>query len=125
MQIILRADRSTKQYERKLKMGSHLRKVFGFTSILITMGAVAGCATYQNCRFGGCPGDADITANVHALLDKHPDLGPPNSIDVQTDNHVVFLYGMVSEGLQSREAEAVALAAPGVTQVENSIAVSR
>jgi osmotically-inducible protein OsmY len=106
-------------------MGSHLRKLCGFAAVVITLSASAGCATYENCRFEGCPGDANITANVHALLDKSPELGPPNSIDVQTDNHVVFLYGTVSEGLQSREAEAIAVAAPGVTRVENSIAVSR
>jgi osmotically-inducible protein OsmY len=106
-------------------MGSQLRRLCGLASVLIFTGAAAGCATYGKCGFEGCAGDANITANVRTLLDQHPELGPPDSIDVQTDDHVVFLYGTVSEGLQSREAEAVALATPGVTRVENSIAVTR
>jgi osmotically-inducible protein OsmY len=105
-------------------MNSQLRKLCGFAPVLILMCAAAGCATYTKCGFGGCPGDTDVTANVRTLLDQHPELGPPDSIDVQTDNHVVFLYGMVSAGSQSREAEAIALATPGVTRVENSIAVT-
>jgi osmotically-inducible protein OsmY len=78
----------------------------------------------RNADSGGCPGDADVTANVQALFDQHPELGPPNSIDVQTLDHVVYLNGMVAAGLQRQEAESVALEASGVTRVESSIAVT-
>jgi osmotically-inducible protein OsmY len=105
-------------------MSSHLRSLYGFASVFILTCTAAGCATYEKCGLGGCPGDANVTANVHALLDQHPELGPPNSIDVQTLDHVVYLNGMVAAGLQRQEAESVALEASGVTRVESSIAVT-
>lgn len=92
---------------------------------LVLAGVLSGCATYDKCGFEGCPGDAKTTANVQALFDQHPDLGPPNSIDVQTLNNVVYLHGFVSAGLESRTAESIARGAPGVQQVVNEIAVTR
>jgi osmotically-inducible protein OsmY len=115
---------SYQTFERILKMSSHIRKLCGFASAFILIGALTGCATYEKCGFGGCAGDAQVTQNVQSLFDRHPELGPPNSIQVQTLNHVVYLDGMVGEGLQSSLAESVALGAPGVTRVVNSIAVS-
>ena len=105
-------------------MSSHLRKLYGFASVFILTCTAAGCATYEKCGLGGCPDDANVTANVQALLDQHPELGPPNSIEVQTLNHVVYLNGMVAAGLERQEAESVALEASGVTRVESSIAVT-
>ncbi len=105
-------------------MSSHIRKLCGLASGLILAGALAGCAIYDKCGFEGCAGDAQLTDNVQKLLDQHSDLGPPNSIQVQTLNHVVYLNGMVGEGLQSSLAESVALGAPGVTRVVNSISVT-
>jgi osmotically-inducible protein OsmY len=104
-------------------MNGYLRKLY--PSAFILTAALAGCATYGQCGAGGCAGDAKVTANVRASLNQHPDLGAPNSIDVQTVDHVVYLNGLVSEGLESREAETVALQAPGVTRVVNLLAVSR
>jgi osmotically-inducible protein OsmY len=105
-------------------MRSRTRKLCGWASGFILAVALAGCATYDKCGFGGCPGDAQLTDNVRTLFDQHPELGPPNSIQVQTANHVVFLSGMVAQGLQSSEAQSVALGAPGVTRVVNSISVT-
>jgi osmotically-inducible protein OsmY len=105
-------------------MSSHLRKLYGLASGFILTGALVGCATYGKCGFEGCAGDSNVTAKVQALFDQHPDLGPPNSIHVQTLDHVVYLNGMVAVGLESREAESVALDAPGVTRVVNSISVT-
>jgi osmotically-inducible protein OsmY len=105
-------------------MSSHIRKLCGLASGFILTGALAGCATYEKCGFEGCAGDSQVTKNVQTLFDQHPKLGPPNSIQVQTLNHVVYLNGMVAEGLQSSEAQSVALGAPGVTRVVNSIAVT-
>ena len=87
---------------------------------LILISALSGCATFEKCGFKGCPGDAQITAEVQALFDKHPDLG--TSINVQTRDHVVYLYGLVDNPLESAVAESVALEAPGVTRVVSSIA---
>ena len=61
---------------------------------------------------------------MRARLDQHPVLGAPNLIEVQTFDHVVYLNGMVSQGLEGREAESVALEAPGVTHVVNLLAVT-
>jgi osmotically-inducible protein OsmY len=94
--------------------------------LLLALGAsLSGCATFNKCGFDGCPGDAKTTANVEALLDQREELGAPNSISVQTLDHVVYLQGFVSEGLQSRTAESLAREAPGVEQVVNEIAVTR
>jgi osmotically-inducible protein OsmY len=49
------------------------------------------------CGLEGCPRDAEITARVQAALDKHAELGPPDSIRVQTLNGVVYLNGLVED----------------------------
>jgi osmotically-inducible protein OsmY len=105
-------------------MSSHIRGLYGLASSFVLAGALTGCASYDKCGLEGCAGDAQVTQNVQTLFDHHPELGPPNSIQVQTLNHVVYLNGMVGEGLQSSEAESVALGAPGVTRVVNSISVT-
>ena len=87
---------------------------------LILISALSGCATFEKCGFKGCPGDAQITAEVKALLDRHPELG--TSISVRTVDHVVYLYGLVDTPLGSEIAESVAREAPGVTRVVSSIA---
>ena len=84
------------------------------------IGALSGCATFEKCGFTGCPGDAQITADVKALFAKHPELG--TSIEVQTLDHVVYLYGLVDSPLESEIAKSAALEAPGVTRVVSSIA---
>ena len=72
----------------------------------------------------GCPGDAEITAQVQALFVKHPDLEPPNLLEVQTLNHVVYLTGVVDTDYEQQMAEVVAREAAGVTNVVNSIGLS-
>jgi osmotically-inducible protein OsmY len=87
---------------------------------LVIAGVLSGCAAFDKCGFKGCPGDAQITAKVKGLLVRHPELG--TSINVQTLDHVVYLYGLVDDPLGSEIAESVALEAPGVTRVVSSIA---
>jgi osmotically-inducible protein OsmY len=106
-------------------MITHKPILRAFALAAIFVGALQGCATYKDCGFAGCAGDAKITANVRTLFDQHPGLGPPNSIEVQTLDHVVYLHGLVGAGLESSTAESVAHQAPGVTKVVNLIAVSR
>jgi hypothetical protein len=86
----------------------------------VLIGALSGCATFEKCGFKGCPSDAQVTAEVKALFDRHPELG--TSIHVQTLDHVVYLYGLVDTPLGSEIAESVARKAPGVTRVVSSIA---
>ena len=94
------------------------------TVALILMG-LTGCATYEKCGLEGCPGDAKITAKVQAALNQHADLGPPDSIRVQTLNHVVYLNGLVDDGLAKRSAVTITKQVAGVTTVVNNIAVTQ
>lgn len=89
--------------------------------ISLLMGTLAGCAAYQKCGIRGCTGDANITAAVNASIRNYPSLEAPNSVRVQTIDHVVYLYGQVDTDLQRQMAQDVALAVPGVTRVVNSI----
>jgi osmotically-inducible protein OsmY len=95
-----------------------------FTCTLGLVAFLSGCAavsTYKACGSAGCPGDATITASVQQLFAQHPAIEAPNLIDVQTLNHVVYLYGLVDTDLQRQLAETVARQAPGVTRVVDSI----
>ena len=97
------------------------KPLYALASFLILTVALPGCATF---REGGSADDAKISANVQTQLDRRPELGPPHSIDVQTIDHVVYLNGFVSAGLESETAESVADEAPGVARVVNNIAVT-
>jgi osmotically-inducible protein OsmY len=97
---------------------------FGFPLAIALATASAAAVAHGKCESGGCSGDAKITTNVQALLDRHPALGPPNSITVRTRAGVVYLYGEVGEGLDSETAESLAGETPGVARVVNSIFVS-
>ncbi|MGO9514942.1 MAG: BON domain-containing protein [Steroidobacteraceae bacterium] len=97
---------------------------YALTFGLILACALAGCATYRDCGFKGCAGDAKITAEVRALFDQHPDLEAPNMIYVQTVDHVVYLDGLVDTPFQQQLAASVAREAAGVVRVVNSISVS-
>jgi osmotically-inducible protein OsmY len=88
---------------------------------VILAGSLCACAAYRKCGFAGCPGDANITANVRALFNQYPALEPPNLIYVQTLDHVVYLTGQVNTDAERILAKSVALQAVGVTQVVNSI----
>ena len=91
---------------------------------LILSGSVGGCAAFDKCGFGGCPGDAKITADVQWLFEQHPALEPPNLLSVQTLDRVVYLNGLVDTDLERQLAESVAHEAPGVAKVVNSIGIS-
>jgi NAD(P)-dependent dehydrogenase (short-subunit alcohol dehydrogenase family) len=102
---------------------SKFKPLYALSMILLSSGVLAGCAAERKCGWGGCPGDAQITANVQTQLNRHPDLEGVSSINVQTVDHVVYLSGDVSSGLMRETAEAVAQKTSGVTHVEDSIAV--
>jgi osmotically-inducible protein OsmY len=91
---------------------------------LVLASVLPGCAAYRKCGFGGCPGDAEITAEVRALFDQHPVLEPPNLLEVQTLDHVVYLNGVVDTDTQRLMAASIAHQAKGVTKVVNSIGLS-
>ena len=95
-----------------------------WTIVLILIG-LSGCATFEKCGVEGCASDNKITANVHAAFAQHPELGEPNSINVQTVNHVVYLSGSVSAGEMRATAESVARQVKGVARVEDTIYVTK
>jgi len=86
--------------------------------------ALAACAPFEKCGFAGCPGDAQITADVRALFEQHPELGPAGLLSVQTLDGVVYLYGVVTTDLVREQAESIALQARGVNKVVNSLGVT-
>lgn len=102
---------------------SKFNPLYALMVVLLLPGILAGCAAETKCGWGGCPGDAQITANVKTQLNRHPDLEGVSSINVQTLDHVVYLSGQVSDGLMRETAESIARQTPGVSQVEDTIAV--
>jgi len=90
---------------------------------LILAGALCGCAQLR-CTDVACADDAKITAGVWAQFDQHPELEAPNSIEVHTRNHVVYLTGLVDTPLQVQLAQQFAAEVPGAVRVVNSIGIS-
>ncbi len=97
---------------------------YAIATVIFVVGILPGCAEIEKCGLEGCASDQKITTNVEAQLSRHPDLGPAGAITVQTLNHVVYLYGMVADGLEKSAAESIARQVPGVTGVESSISVT-
>jgi osmotically-inducible protein OsmY len=101
---------------------SRLHLLTACVGVALTVG-LGACATYRQCGFAGCPGDATITAVVRSRITQYPSLEAPNSVRVETFHHVVYLYGQVNTELERSMADSVALAVPGVTRVINSISL--
>ena len=91
-------------------------------TFLVLLEACTSYHAYRKCGRDGCPGDAAITRQVEALLQQHPDLGPPSMIYVSTSDGVVFLTGHSSTELQRGTIEAFARQVPGVREVINNVA---
>jgi osmotically-inducible protein OsmY len=99
------------------------RSLSALAFVLILTDVLSGCAvykTYKKCGFYGCPGDAKITAAVRARFSQHLEL-ETNAITVQTLDHVVYLYGVVSSSLEIDTAESIAHKVPDVKGVVNSM----
>jgi osmotically-inducible protein OsmY len=101
----------------------NLKPLFALACAVVLVGALSGCATDQSSA--GKMTDRKITATVEATINQHPDVGPPDSVRVQTVDHVVYLSGFVSTGLMKQTAEDLARQTPGVTRIENNIAVTK
>jgi osmotically-inducible protein OsmY len=100
----------------------NLKPLFALACALVLVGALSGCATDQSAA--GKMTDEKITAAVQAMINQHPDVGPPDSVRVQTLDHVVYLSGQVSQGLMKQTAEDVARQTLGVTRVVNNVDVT-
>ena len=97
---------------------------FGFPLAIALATASAAAIAHGKCESSRCSEDAKITTEVQTSIDRHPDLGAPGSITVQTRAGVVYLYGEVSTGLERKSAESLAEETPGVARVVDSIFVS-
>jgi osmotically-inducible protein OsmY len=117
-----RSQRRTANRHTEIEM-SKIEPLYELAFALTLAGVLSGCATYEKCGIDGCPGDAKITENVQSALAQHPEIG--SSVEVQTLNGVVYLNGVVGEGLQRETAESVARNTPGVAKVVDKIGISR
>jgi hypothetical protein len=99
------------------------KPLYALAAVFTLAGALGGCATFGKCDDASCRDDAAITENVQTTLNQFADLGAPNSIKVQTIDHVVYLNGEVDVSLEKRTAAAEVQKVPGVMQVVNNIAV--
>lgn len=112
-----------------LRRGGELQSRYAFCAWALVFSmtvAVSGCTvydTYEKCGLRGCPGDAKITAEVRSRLRQCRFL-EAYAIRVQTLNHVVFLDGVVTSGLEIDTAGSIARKVPDVARVVNSIVVS-
>jgi osmotically-inducible protein OsmY len=98
-----------------------------FVATVLTLslvGTVPGCAAYRKCGLSGCPGDAQITADVTQQFRQHAELQPPNLIHVQTLDRVVYLTGQVNTPPERALAKSLAERVAGVRRVDNSINLS-
>src|SRR3974377_2309447 len=86
--------------------------------------SLSGCAGYAKCGSNGCEGDKEITAAVDKVISQYPALQAPNSVRVQTIDHVVYLYGQVNTEGERSTAQEAAQSVSGVKRVVNSINVS-
>ena len=101
----------------------NLKPLCVLACVLALAGAVSGCATGQ--PGDGRMTDGKITADVQARINQNPDVGPPDSVRVQTRDHVVYLSGYVSTGLMKQTAEDLARTTPGVTRIVNEIGITK
>ena len=90
---------------------------------MVIVDPLFGCAIDGPAATGARQEDASIAANVKAVIDQHPDLGPPNLIYVDVRDHVVYLSGLVNTELTIGNAEALARQVPGVARVVDTIGV--
>ena len=98
-------------------------RIFAVIGGSILLSDLYGCATFDKCGSAGCEGDAKATANIQAQFRQHADLSPPNLLNVQTLDHVVYLSGSVSSGLQRDGAEEVAREASDGARIVDTISV--
>jgi hypothetical protein len=118
------AMRSSQLIDRSVCQASTgTRKILAFVAALTVAAALPGCAMFP--RSSNPAVDQKITADVETRFGQNAELEVPNLLNVQTINRVVYLNGLVSTGLQRRDAESEANQVQGVDKIVNSIAVSR
>jgi osmotically-inducible protein OsmY len=95
----------------------------GLIGIALLCASLSACAAYKACGFEGCAGDKQTTAAVQNVIRQYPALEAPNTVRVQTLDHIVYLYGQVNTELERQTAQEAALSVNGVKRVVNSISL--
>jgi hypothetical protein len=104
-------------------MSASRRAAFALAAVaVVSLGGCAVIETWNKCS-AGCPGDAEVSAQVRARLAEYPELLAPNRVYVSTLDRVVYLSGEVATGLQRDTAETVARETPGVPRVVDMISL--
>ena len=93
--------------------------VYSASTVLMLSGLLQACAVDRP----SSTNDARITGDVNKAIAQHSDLGAPNQIYVDTHNGVVYLSGLVDNGLVINNATAVAGQVPGVSRVVTNISI--
>lgn len=86
---------------------------------------LAACTTYrawQKCGLAGCPGDKEIAARIETALRSTPGISFWD-IQVQSLDHVVYLYGLVDTDPERARIEEVASRVSGGLKIVDSISV--
>ena len=115
--------RSSKLFDRSPRQKpTGMKKILPFVAALTVAAALPGCAVFP--QSSNAAVDKKVTADVETRFGQNAELEAPNLLNVQTINRVVYLNGLVSTGLQRRDAELAANQVQGVDKVVSSIAVA-
>jgi osmotically-inducible protein OsmY len=111
------------RHRRFLCTKAGTKKIHALVAALIVAAALPGCATIEKCGFEGCASDRKITAKVEAIVNAHPEFGPPGTITVQTLNGVVYLNGELADGVDREAVRSMIRRVAGVKKVVSSTVV--
>lgn len=100
----------------------HVRVLRILLAGLLCLGAVTGCRSATGQTAGQVIDDASITTQVKARLaaDEAKTL---TRVDVDTENGVVYLNGVVDDAAMKTRAERIARSEEGVKRVVNNLQV--
>jgi osmotically-inducible protein OsmY len=93
-------------------------------AVLLFGGALSAYADNKTSSLGDLE-DTQITEAVEQAFAQIPGLNAPNTIYVDTRDHVVYLSGLVEDSLATENAEQMARQVAGVVRVVNTIAVDK
>jgi osmotically-inducible protein OsmY len=90
--------------------------------LLAQLSACTAYQAYRKCGFSGCPGDKEIAAQIETALRATPGISYWD-IQVQSLDHVVYLYGLVDTNPERARVEEVASSVSGGLKIVNSISI--
>ncbi len=91
--------------------------------VCIMAAGLAGCAAFEKCSPENCATDAQIKADVDAMLTQHREFGPPAAFHMQIINGVVYMNGTVNSDFEMRNMEGFVRQINNVKDVVNNLNV--